>query len=239
MTTGRYLVSELVRGRTLDALERDGALSDRDVLRVGLALAEALGPRARARRDPPRRQAAERDRARRGARGGQADRLRRRPPGRRRAAHAHRRRGRHARLHGARAGGRRARRRARRPLRAGARALRGAGGRQPGPRAEPGGDRAARRHRAARRCARSAATCRRSCALALDRALAPHPDARGTLDELADALADALPEVSDDGGTIAPHPLEHVDRPLPPLGRAAAGLRRRGPDRARRWPRRR
>ena len=40
---GRYLVSELVRGRTLDALERDGALSDRDVLRVGLALAEALG----------------------------------------------------------------------------------------------------------------------------------------------------------------------------------------------------
>ena len=40
---GRYLVSELVRGRTLDVLERDGALSDRDVLRVGLGLAEALG----------------------------------------------------------------------------------------------------------------------------------------------------------------------------------------------------
>ena len=40
---GRYLVSELVRGRTLDELERDGALSDRDVLRVGLGLAEALG----------------------------------------------------------------------------------------------------------------------------------------------------------------------------------------------------
>ena len=58
---------------------------------------------------------------------------------------------------------------------------------------------------------------------ALDRALAPDPEARGTLDELAEALADALPEVSDDGGTIAPHPLEHVDRPLPPLGRVAAG----------------
>ena len=39
---GRYLVSELVRGRTLNTLERDGALSDRDVLRVGLALTEAL-----------------------------------------------------------------------------------------------------------------------------------------------------------------------------------------------------
>ena len=38
----RYLVSELVRGRTLDALAADGELSDRDVLRVGLALADAL-----------------------------------------------------------------------------------------------------------------------------------------------------------------------------------------------------
>src|ERR671916_645779 len=38
----RYLVSELVEGRTLAELERDGALSDRDVLRIGLALADAL-----------------------------------------------------------------------------------------------------------------------------------------------------------------------------------------------------
>ena len=38
----RYLVSELVEGRTLAQLEADGALSDRDVLRVGLALADAL-----------------------------------------------------------------------------------------------------------------------------------------------------------------------------------------------------
>src|SRR3954447_7250221 len=38
----RFLISELVRGRTLAALERDGALSDRDVLRVGLSLADAL-----------------------------------------------------------------------------------------------------------------------------------------------------------------------------------------------------
>ncbi len=38
----RYLVSELVRGRTLDTLAGAGELSDRDVLRVGLALADAL-----------------------------------------------------------------------------------------------------------------------------------------------------------------------------------------------------
>src|SRR5918992_2205097 len=41
---GRYLVSELVRGRTLAALEADGALSDRDVLRLGLALADPPAP---------------------------------------------------------------------------------------------------------------------------------------------------------------------------------------------------
>jgi eukaryotic-like serine/threonine-protein kinase len=38
----RYLVSELVQGRTLDRLQADGALSDRDVVRIGLALADAL-----------------------------------------------------------------------------------------------------------------------------------------------------------------------------------------------------
>src|SRR3954468_5759673 len=38
----RYLVSELVEGRTLDRLTADGALSDRDVLRIGLTLADAL-----------------------------------------------------------------------------------------------------------------------------------------------------------------------------------------------------
>jgi eukaryotic-like serine/threonine-protein kinase len=37
-----YLVSELVRGRTLGALMEEGALSDRDVLRVGVALCDAL-----------------------------------------------------------------------------------------------------------------------------------------------------------------------------------------------------
>jgi hypothetical protein len=43
---------------------------------------------------------------------------------------------------------------------------------------------------------------------AIDRTLRPHPDERGDLADLADALAEALPEVSDDGGTVAPHPLE-------------------------------
>ena len=38
----RYLVSELVEGRTLAQLEAAGELSDRDVLRIGLALADAL-----------------------------------------------------------------------------------------------------------------------------------------------------------------------------------------------------
>ena len=38
----RFLVSELVRGSTLAQLEAAGAVSDRDVLRIGLALADAL-----------------------------------------------------------------------------------------------------------------------------------------------------------------------------------------------------
>ncbi|HSD77048.1 MAG TPA: serine/threonine-protein kinase, partial [Solirubrobacteraceae bacterium] len=37
-----YLVSELVRGRSLAELERDGLLSDRDVVRAGIALCDAL-----------------------------------------------------------------------------------------------------------------------------------------------------------------------------------------------------
>jgi hypothetical protein len=38
----RYLVSELVEGRTLAQLQAEGELTDRDVLRVGLALCDAL-----------------------------------------------------------------------------------------------------------------------------------------------------------------------------------------------------
>jgi len=67
-------------------------------------------------------------------------------------------------------------------------------------------------------------------AAAIDRAVRPRPEERGTLDELFDGLAEALPAVSDEGGTIAPHPLERRLPALPPaLGRlvgpgAAAAL---------------
>ena len=39
---GAYLVSELVRGSTLDALLREGRLSDRDIVSIGIALCDAL-----------------------------------------------------------------------------------------------------------------------------------------------------------------------------------------------------
>ncbi len=39
---GAYLVSELVRGRTLDALLEQGKLSDREILEVGVSLCDAL-----------------------------------------------------------------------------------------------------------------------------------------------------------------------------------------------------
>ena len=112
-----YLVSELVRGRTLAELMRDGALSDRDVLRVGVALCDALAHahgRGVIHRDVKPGNVIVPDRPHDGGRRGQAHRLRRRAHGRRRRADRHRRRRRHARLHGARAG-RRAARWARRP----------------------------------------------------------------------------------------------------------------------------
>lgn len=63
---------------------------------------------------------------------------------------------------------------------------------------------------------------------AIDRALRPKPDERGTLEELAEELATALNEVSDEGGTVARHPLEGAPPPLPRglargLAAAAAG----------------
>src|SRR4051794_8206757 len=57
---------------------------------------------------------------------------------------------------------------------------------------------------------------------AIDRTLRPHPDERGDLVELADALAEALPAVSDEGGTVAPHPLEGAYVELPSWGARAA-----------------
>jgi eukaryotic-like serine/threonine-protein kinase len=60
---------------------------------------------------------------------------------------------------------------------------------------------------------------------ALDRTLLPRPEERGELVDLADALAEALPAVSDEGGTVEPHPLEDAYE-LPSWsarGAAAAG----------------
>src|ERR1700722_7615723 len=39
---GAYLVSELVRGKTLDAVLQAGKFSDRDILEIGIALTGAL-----------------------------------------------------------------------------------------------------------------------------------------------------------------------------------------------------
>jgi eukaryotic-like serine/threonine-protein kinase len=47
---------------------------------------------------------------------------------------------------------------------------------------------------------------------ALDRAVLPRPEQRGTLGELRDALADALPVADDERGTIAGSPLEGLAR---------------------------
>jgi eukaryotic-like serine/threonine-protein kinase len=61
---------------------------------------------------------------------------------------------------------------------------------------------------------------------ALDRALSPRPEDRGTLEELADELAAGLTDVSDEGGTILAHPLERPrTAALPPVaGRIAGAL---------------
>src|SRR5215212_2537904 len=56
---------------------------------------------------------------------------------------------------------------------------------------------------------------------AIDRTLRPRPDERADLADLADALAEALPVVSDEGGTVAPHPLEEAYA-LPSWGARAA-----------------
>ena len=62
---------------------------------------------------------------------------------------------------------------------------------------------------------------------AIDRTLRPLPDERGDLADLADALAEALPDVSDDGGTVAPHPLEDAYA-MPSWGARAVAAARGG-----------
>jgi hypothetical protein len=62
---------------------------------------------------------------------------------------------------------------------------------------------------------------------AVDRAVRPKPGERGRVEDLSDALVDALDDVEDVGGAIARHPLEGPRRlPAPPrpVLRLAAGL---------------
>ena len=222
---GRYLVSELVRGRTLDTLERDGALSDRDVLRVGLALAEALAhahERGVIHRDVKPQNVIVPDEpqdARAAAKltdfgvahlvgddsltrtGDVVGTLAYMAPEQAAGERVDERADLYSLalvLYEALAG--------ENPVRA---ATPAATARLVGTPVPP--------LRSRRKDLPAA------LGEALDRALAVDPDARGELAELADALAEALPDVGDEGGTIAPHPLEQRRR-LPRVGRLAAGL---------------
>jgi hypothetical protein len=220
----RYLVSELVEGRTLDRLEADGALSDRDVLRIGLTLADALAharDRGVIHRDvKPSNVIVPHDRADARAAAKLTD-----------FGVAHLAGDESLTLTGdvvgtlaymapEQAAGERVDDRAdlyalalvlyealagTNPVRAGSPA---ATARRVGTVLPP--------------LQRSRRDLPEGLCAALDRALAPDPEARGELEDLAVAIEDELTEVSDEGGTIAPLPLERARATIPRL--AARGL---------------
>ena len=217
----RFLVSELVRGRTLAALERDGELSDRDVLRIGLSLADALA-HAHARgvihRDVKPQNVIVPDEAA-GAAAKLLDfgvaHLAGDEPLTRTGDVV----GTLAYMAPEQAAGRRVDERAdiyslalvlyealagANPVRAAspAETARRVGSRLPSLRRQ-------RRDLPAELC------------LAIDQALEPDPEHRGTLSDLAAALADALPDVDDEGGTLAPLAAERRTITVP--ARLAAG----------------
>ena len=221
----RYLVSELVEGRTMAQLEAAGELSDRDVLRIGLALADALvhaHERGVIHRDVKPQNVIVPDvpRSRRGAAkltdfgvahlageealtltGDVVGTLAYMAPEQAAGGAVDERADLYALglvLYEALAGTN--------PVKAGSPT---ATARRIGTALPPLAR--ARRDLPAELCA------------ALDRAILPDPEQRGDLDDLFDALADALPDVSDEGGLIAPHPLERRIPALPPaIGRLVA-----------------
>jgi hypothetical protein len=224
----RYLVSELVRGRTLDTLAAAGELSDRDVLRVGLALADALAHahgRGVIHRDvkPQNVIVPDRPRSARSAAkltdfgvahlAGDAPLTRTGDVV-----------GTLAYMAPEQADGHRVDERA--DLYSLALVLyEGLAGANPVRAGSPAAT-ARRLGTVLPPLARKRKDLPAELCAALDRALSPRPEDRGTLDELADELAAALTGVSDEGGTILAHPLE---RPrtlaLPPLaGRILGAL---------------
>jgi len=222
----RFLVSELVRGSTLAQLEAAGEVSDRDVLRIGLALADALAhahERGVIHRDvkPQNVMVPDRPRSPYGAAkltdfgvahlagdepltrtGDVVGTLAYMAPEQAAGERIDERCDLYALglvLYEALAGVN--------PVRAGSPAatLRRVGLAQPG-------------------LHRSRGDLPAELCAAIDRTLRQHPDERGDLADLADALAEALPAVSDAGGSVAPHPLEQAYE-LPSWGaRAAAAI---------------